>query len=66
MSPNLLRAIVLINSKHLKGGNHRPTNETPFERGFTGGLMVARHCMQAGLFGWLRKGHTIISLIMAC
>ena len=31
----------------LKAGHHRPTSETPFKWGFTGGPMMAQHKMLA-------------------
>ena len=38
----------LFPSKHTKVGNHRPTSETPFKWHFTGGPIVATHCMRVG------------------
>ena len=36
-------------SKHLKAGHHRPASETTLEWRFTGGPIVARDRMQAGM-----------------
>ena len=36
-------------STHLKAGHHRPASEPPFGWKFTGGTIVARHCVLAGM-----------------
>ena len=35
-------------SKHLKVGNYRPARETQLKWCFSGGPMVAQHCILAG------------------
>ena len=39
----------LYPSTHLKAGHHRPASEPPFGWIFTGGTIVARHCVLAGM-----------------
>ena len=48
LNDNNLNSWKHVLSKHLKSGHHQPASETPFEWRFTGGPMVAQHCLLAG------------------
>ena len=52
-------------SKHVKVSHHRPTNETPFKWRFTGGPIVARYCMLAGML-WFLNGKRTDAISLVC
>ena len=45
-----MKRVNILPSKHVKSGHYRPVSETPSERCFAGGPMVARILMLATFF----------------